>query len=182
MGTIVGPLIILVLVLLALSLIRTLSAQSAAADLKAARIPAPLPERSAEQLKEMFDGAASEWVDYPGSTPPLRLRVRGLSYELYRRVARRRMGPLSGNDPAAAAMLPTLNNVVMAEGYVTDWHGATYPNGAEMPYSPENLAAKMAQDQYLAIFVIQQGQRLSPPWPDEAEIDSRPSGYYGSAS
>lgn len=56
----------------------------------------------------------------------------------------------------------------MAEAYVLDWEGATYPNGAPMLYSPENLAAFMATDPHLVAFIRQEAHRLSPKWSDLA--------------
>ncbi len=136
---------------------------------KAPSLP-PLPERSSSEVDEMFGWTAANWVEYPGRTPPLRLKIRGLSEELFRRVARKHVGPLGRiwSQRAALELTFRFENLVMAEAYVLDWEGATYPNGAPMLYSPENLAAFMATDPHLVAFIRQEAHRLSPKWSDLA--------------
>jgi hypothetical protein len=130
---------------------------------------APLPTRSAEQLKARDDASESHWVTYNGRTPPLRLKVRGNSYEGFRRVCRKYIDSIGQDhfDRLAEADRVQFMLPVMAEAHVLDWDGAQYQNGTPMPYSPANLALFMAEDQHLIAFVAQEGGRISPRWPGQ---------------
>lgn len=128
---------------------------------------APLPARSPQELKARDDALQSEWVTYNGRTPPLRLKVRGNSYEGFRRVTRKYIDIIGqdhfdrlGEAERVQFLLP-----VIAEAYVLDWDGAQYQNGTAMPYSPANLVLFMAADQHLIAFVNQEADRISPAWP-----------------
>jgi hypothetical protein len=123
---------------------------------------ARLPRRTYAELK-----GQTEWVTYNGRTPSLRLRVRGNSYEGFRRVVRKhidRVGQDYFEQLSAAERMQFLLQAI-AEAYVIEWEGAEYPNGGPMPFSPANLALFMAGDQHLTAFVNQEADRLSPPWP-----------------
>jgi hypothetical protein len=126
----------------------------------------PLPPRSQKELEQIQKSMRTEWVTYGGATPPLRLHVRGQSYEGFRRVVRKYID-LTGQDrfdrlsqqQKEEFLLP-----VMAEAYVSDWEGAQYPNANPMPFSPANLAIMMAKDPHLGAFVQSEAERISPPW------------------
>ncbi|MDR3513477.1 MAG: hypothetical protein P4L73_17700 [Caulobacteraceae bacterium] len=127
----------------------------------------PLPKLTPAEIEARSSAMVSEWVEYAGATPPLRLHVRGQSHETYRLFSRKHID-LIGEDAVQAmpeTMLANLNHIVMADAYVTGWEGAVYPNGAPMPYSPRNLAIMMGADPYLVTFISQTAERLSPPWP-----------------
>ncbi len=128
---------------------------------------APVPTRSSQQLKERDDALQSEWITYNGRTPPLRLKVRGNSYEGFRRVVRKYIDTIGQDhfDRLAEAERVQFLLPVMAEAYVLDWDGAQYQNGTPMPYSPANLVLLMAGDQHLIAFVKQEAERISPAWP-----------------
>ena len=127
----------------------------------------PLPQRTQTELEQIVSSMQTEWVTYAGATPPLRLRVRGQSYEGFRRVIRKYID-LKGQDhfdrlsqeQKMEFLLP-----VIADAYVSDWEGAQYPNGNAMPFSPANLAIMMAKDPHLGAFVKSEAERISPPWP-----------------
>jgi hypothetical protein len=127
----------------------------------------PLPKRTQKELEQIQNSMRTEWVTYGGATPPLRLHVRGQSYEGFRRVTRKYID-LTGQDnfdrlsqqQKVEFLLP-----VMAEAYVSDWEGAQYSNGSAMPFSPANLAIMMAKDPHFGAFVQSEAERLSPPWP-----------------
>jgi hypothetical protein len=127
----------------------------------------PLPKRTQNELEQLQNPMRTEWVAYGGATPPLRLHVRGQSYEGFRRVTRKHID-LTGQDnfdrlsqqQKVEFLLP-----VIAEAYVLDWEGAQYANGNAMPFSPANLAIMMAKDPHFGAFVQSAAERLSPPWP-----------------
>jgi hypothetical protein len=127
----------------------------------------PLPRRTQNELKQIQNSMRTEWVTYGGATPPLRLHVRGQSYEGFRRVTRKYID-LTGQDnfdrlsqqQQVEFLIP-----VIAEAYVLAWEGAQYSNGNEMPFSPANLAIMMAKDPHFGAFVQSEAERLSPPWP-----------------
>jgi hypothetical protein len=127
----------------------------------------PLPQRAQKELEQIQSSMRTEWVTYAGATPPLRLHVRGQSYEGFRRVTRKYID-LTGQDnfdrlsqqQKVEFLLP-----VIAEAYVSDWEGAQYSNGNAMPFSPANLAIMMAKDPHFGAFVQCEAERLSPPWP-----------------
>ena len=127
----------------------------------------PLPTRTQKELESAQNSMRTEWVTYDGATPPLRLHVRGQSYEGFRRVTRKYID-LTGQDnfdrlsqqQKVEFLLP-----VIAEAYVSDWEGAQYSNGNAMPFSPANLAIMMARDPHFGAFVQSEAERLSPPWP-----------------
>ena len=70
--------------------------------------------------------------------PPLRLKLRGNSYEGFRRVTRKyidRTGQDHFERLSDAQRMQFLLPVI-AEAYVIEWEGAQYQNGAPLPYSP----------------------------------------------
>jgi hypothetical protein len=95
---------------------------------------------------------------YPGRAPALSLEVRGLSDELYCRVASRYFARAT-DDPTQA---------VVADAYVLDWRGATFLGGEPMRYSAKVLAAMIGDDPNLGTFIRQQAQFLSSPPPESA--------------
>jgi hypothetical protein len=128
---------------------------------------APLPERSASELAEQANALKSEWVTYNGFTPPLKLLIKGQSYESYRRVARSQIKLLGQQnvERLSSEQMADFNRSIVARAYVGDWEGAQYPNGNAMPFSPENLRLLMAKDPYLESFITNEAKRVSPPWP-----------------
>jgi hypothetical protein len=124
---------------------------------------------TAQELAERSAAMPAEWVEYPGSTPPLRLHVRGQSYETYRGFVSKHLNVIG--EAAFEAMSPQMlmgfNCLVMADAYVTEWEGATYPNGAPMPYAPEYLAPRMESDPDLMTFLSLSARKLSPAYPHE---------------
>jgi hypothetical protein len=129
-----------------------------------------LPRRSDEEVDALLASMPTAWVTYDGMTPPLQLKVRGLTQELYRRFTKARIDAF-GRDtlnslPPNEAMevvrglLPDVN----ASAYVLDWSGATYPNGKPLPYTPDNMAALMRKDDMLRNFVSDEAGKLGPAW------------------
>ena len=135
--------------------------------------PPPLPGRTPGEIKEALDAMPSEWVTYEGATPPLKLHIRGLTHENLRRVSRKLIDQMGGQQ--AMDQLPVeqvtqlmlgMNSNLIAEAYVLDWEGARYPNGAPMPFSASNMATRLDGDPYLLTFVTDHAHRLSPDWRD----------------
>lgn len=133
----------------------------------------PLPDKSPEEIKADFAAMSSEWVEYAGATPPLKLRIRGLTHENLRRVSRKLIDELGGQRAIdqlpvdqATQLLFGMNSKLVAEAYVLEWDGALYPNGAPMPYSAANMATRLDADPYLMTFVTDHAHRLSPDWKD----------------
>jgi len=127
----------------------------------------PLPKRTVTELKAHVDALRTEWVTYNGRTPPLRLKLRGNSYEDFRRRSQNYIDRIGQDhfERLSDAQLMQFLLPVIAEAYVVEWEGAQYQNGAPMPYCPDNLALFMAGDQHLMAFVKQEAERISPPWP-----------------
>jgi hypothetical protein len=156
---------ILFLVLLALLIYRLVSPQQTILTLQnQGPGTAPLPVRSQEEIAQLLAAMPTEWVSYQGMTPPLRLKIRGLSYELSRRNWRKYID--QAGDVPLETVTTMFGSAAAAEGYVIDWEGATYPNGNPIPYSPGDLVILMAKDPHLLEFIRREGQRLSPPWPE----------------
>lgn len=128
---------------------------------------APLPKRTDEEIKARDDALQTEWVTYNGHTPPLRLKLRGNSYEGFRRVSRKYIDRIGQDhfEHLSDAERAQFMHLLIAEAYVIEWDGAQYPNGAPMPYSPAGLALFLAADQHLIAFVQHEAERISPPWP-----------------
>jgi hypothetical protein len=123
--------------------------------------------KTAEEVQAVSDAMPSEWCVYEGMTPPLRLKIRGQSRENYVRITRQHIG---GHGPDSYALLTEaqrndLNLRITADAYVTDWEGATYPNGNPLPFSLDNLMALIEKDTLLLAFIRDNAHRLSPPWP-----------------
>lgn len=127
----------------------------------------PLPGRTPEELAAMQEALPTRWVTYMGSTPPLKLEIRGQDYESYRRVMRKHLDGLSegARRSLTETILQMLNLHVVADAYVIDWASASYSNGNPMPYSPANLVAKMIADPPLVNFITENARAISPPWP-----------------
>lgn len=129
-----------------------------------------LPDRSAGELQTLLESMPTEWVTYEGMTPPLRLKVRGLTQELYRRFSRAQLDafgqatldtlPMAQKMEVMKSLLPVIN----ATAYVLDWSGAQYSNGNALPYTPENLATLMHKDEMLRNFVSNEANRMGPKW------------------
>jgi hypothetical protein len=127
----------------------------------------PLPRRTQKELEQIENSMQTEWVTYNGATPPLRLHVRGQTYEGFRRVIRKYIDRIGQDhfDQLSQQQKEEFLLPVVAEAYVSDWEGAQYPNGNAMPFSPANLAIMMTKDPHLGAFVESEAERISPPWP-----------------
>ena len=125
-----------------------------------------LAPHSVPLLSELEAGERG-WVTYGGATPPLRLHIHGQTYEGFRRVVRKHIDRLGQDyfDQLPQQRKEEFLLPVVAEAYVSDWEGAQYPNGNEMPFSPANLAIMMAKDPHLGAFLQSEAERISPPWP-----------------
>ncbi len=134
---------------------------------------AALPElshRSDAEVSALLANMPTTWVTYEGMTPPLQLKIRGLSHELYRRFTKAQLDAfgrdaLNSMSPSEAmevvkGLLPDIN----ATAYVIDWKGATYPNGKPVPYTPDNMASLMRKDDLLRNFVSDEAGKLGPAW------------------
>jgi hypothetical protein len=132
--------------------------------------PPELPHRSDAEVDALLASMPTAWVTYDGMTPPLQLKIRGLSHELYRRFTKAQLDafgrdtlnslPPSEAMEIAKSLLPDVN----AAAYVVDWKGATYPNGNPLPYTPDNMAALMRKDEMLRNFVSDEAGKLGPAW------------------
>jgi hypothetical protein len=127
----------------------------------------PLPRRSQRELEQIQNSLQTKWVTYGGATPSLRLHIQGQTYEGFRRVVRKHIDRFGQDnfDQLSQQRKEEFLLPVVAEAYVSDWEGAQYPNGNEMPFSPANLAIMMAQDPHLGAFLQSEAERISPPWP-----------------
>jgi hypothetical protein len=128
----------------------------------------PLPAITASEAKRRVESMPAEWVTYAGATPPLKLLVRGQSYENYRRLTREAIDEIGQHNFSllSQAQREGVSYGVIAKAYVVDWEGAVYPNGGVMPFSISNVTARLAGDQHLVGFVTDEAHRLSPPWPN----------------
>ena len=136
--------------------------------------PAPglpdLPDRSKAEVNALLASMPTAWVTYEGMTPPLQLKLRGLTHELYRRFTtefldaygRQNFDHLPQHEIMEVMMkiLPDLN----ASAYVLDWKGATYTNGNPLPYTRDNMASLMRKDEMLRNFVSDQAGKIGPGW------------------
>ena len=132
--------------------------------------PPELPHRSDSEVNALLTSMPTAWVTYDGMTPPLQLKIRGLSHELYRRFTKAQLDafgrdtlnslPPSETVEIVKKLLPDVN----AAAYVVDWKGATYPNGKPLPYTPDNMAALMRKDEMLRNFVSDEAGKLGPAW------------------
>ena len=103
-------------------------------------------------------------------TPPLKLKLRGLTEELYRRFTRScidihgrdNLDMLTMNEKLEImkGLLPNIN----AKAYVTDWSDAQYPNGTPMAYASDDLAVFMRKDEFLRNFISEEARKLAPDW------------------
>lgn len=135
--------------------------------------PPELPKRSEAEIETLLESMPTKWVAYEGMTPPLELKIRGLTYELWRRFARHHLDqfgqhtldalPVAEAAKVSASLLPNIND----QAYVLDWRGMTYPNGNPLPYTSENLATLMRKDEFLMNFVSKEAEKLSPDWDAE---------------
>jgi hypothetical protein len=129
--------------------------------------PFPLPDRTADEVERMLAEMPTRWVTYNGMTPPLQLKVRAVTEELYRRFTRAQMDAIGQKNIATLpfqermklmqSFLPDIN----ARAYVLDWQGAAYPNGQPLPYTPDHLAILMRNDELLRLFVTDEAGRLA---------------------
>jgi len=132
--------------------------------------PPELPRRSDAEVNALLASMPTAWVTYEGMTPPLQLKIRGLSHELYRRFTKAQLDAfardtLNSMSPSEAmevvkSLLPDVN----AAAYVMDWKGATYPNGKPLPYTQDNMASLMRKDDMLRNFVSDEAGKLGPAW------------------
>lgn len=130
-------------------------------------IPDPAPGfKSAEQVQATSEVMPSEWCEYQGRTPPLRLKIRGQSEENYTRITRQQLATLGpgGINYLSEDQRSAFVSRIAAQAYVADWEGAFYPNGNPIPFSVDNLMAVIEGDQLLTAFVMENAHRLSPAW------------------
>lgn len=126
-----------------------------------------LPQRTEDEIQGILASMPNKWVIYPGMTPPIQLRVRAISEEMYRRYSRAHMDlfgqdkldplPMAEKLEVIKGFLPDVN----AHAYVLDWKGVTYPNGHPLPFSYDRLAAMMREDEALREFVSAESFKLS---------------------
>lgn len=127
----------------------------------------PLPQQFQKELEQTQNSMQTKWVTYDGATPPLRLHIRGQTYEGFRRVSRKHIDLFGQHnfDQLSQRQREEFLLGVVADAYISDWKGARYPNGNAMPFSSANLAIMMAKDPHLGAFVQSEAERISPPWP-----------------
>jgi hypothetical protein len=125
-----------------------------------------LPSRDEQEIAAMFAAMPRQWVKYPGRSPALMLELRGLSRDLYCRIARKHLTGASADPADAATLACKLDNIV--DAYMLGWKGATFVDGTPVPYSTAVLAAMMLEDPHLSVFVCQEARRLSPARPESA--------------
>ena len=129
-----------------------------------------LPNRSEAEIQSLLSNMPTKWVTYQGMTPPLELKIRGMTEELYRRFMRNYFDAYGQHNldrlPAhekmeiMKTMLPDIN----ARAYVVDWSSAQYPNGNPLPFTPDNLAALIRKDELLRNFISDESAKLDVPW------------------
>ncbi len=107
-----------------------------------------------------------EWVTYLGATPPLKLKIRGTSLEMYRRACRKYIDLIGEENfrRLSPEQAKATTRQINAETYVLDWEGAMYPNGAPMPFIPASLATMLGNDPHLEAFLSNEVERISPKW------------------
>jgi hypothetical protein len=133
-------------------------------------VPPDWPHRSDAEIQALLASMPTEWVTYEGMTPPLQLKVRGLTQELFRRFVsaqhdnfgRDVLARLSTSEQieVGKSLLPN----VISLAYVVDWKGVAYPNGNPVPYTPDNLASLLRKDEMLTNFIDAQAERIGPAW------------------
>jgi hypothetical protein len=166
MGLIAALVSIGLLIVLAIWLTKLAEAKRAVVDLEQTRT-IPSSPRSEGELERLLVSMPKTWATYPGATPRLDLRIRGLTEELYRRFTRAYLDsdgvkqfveslPLAQRIDAMRSHLPE----IIARAYVTDWRGAQYPNGQPIPFDPQYLVAMMRKDEMLEVFITQQAKQL----------------------
>jgi hypothetical protein len=107
-----------------------------------------------------------EWVTYEGTTPPLKLKIRGATEAMYRQLFQKAVkaigeetfGRMTGEQQHAVTCS------INAELYVLDWDGAHYANGNKIPFSAPSLELMLQKDPDLEAFLRGQAQRISPIW------------------
>ena len=158
------------LVYLALRISKMVGGDTAIASRQAIGGLPELPNCSDADIELLLASMPTAWTTYQGMTPPLELKVRGLSHELYRRFTklhldaygRHILDTLTPSEvmEVGQSLLPNIN----AAAYVVDWKGAAYQNGNPIPYSPENLASFMRKDEMLRNFVSEEAGKIGPAW------------------
>jgi hypothetical protein len=137
--------------------------------------PKPLEDLTKQQVEEKLASMPTEWITYMGSTPPLELKVRGVTEDLYRRFTKAKADAF-GRDTLERmsrqeqmALVMNWTPEIMARAYVIDWRGAVYPNGNPMPFDPAQLAVMTKRDEFLGNFIAQTTDRLcaSVGWTSE---------------
>ncbi len=172
MWLVAGALSILSLILVAVQLFEKLSGSKTVISISPPNVEPlgpPLPERSPKEVEHLVQSLPCEWVTYEGCTPPLRLKVRGQTYETYRRMVRAHIDGIGQHyfESLDSAQQTDIFNLIIADIYVTAWEGAQYQNGNPLPFTPENLRILFQRDPLLLNFVIDNARRISPPWPKE---------------
>jgi hypothetical protein len=123
-------------------------------------VPPPL---SRAEFERQVAAMPVEWIVYEGSTPPLKLKIRGISEALYRQFARRHIGTI-GED-IYNRMTPeqqrAVTRAINAELYVLDWDDARYANGNKIPFSAPSLELLLQKDPDLEAFLNGQIRRIS---------------------
>lgn len=129
--------------------------------------PPPLPmPLTPEEFERTVASMPVKWVTYEGTTPPLNLKIRGASEEMFVQACRRCVNDI-GQDRYDRMTVQERENVVksvMAGLYVLGWQGARYSNGSEMPFSPPDMTLMLERDPHLVTFLSEQVRQISPSW------------------
>jgi hypothetical protein len=124
-------------------------------------VPPPL---SRAEFERQAAAMPVEWIVYEGSTPPLKLKIRGASESLYRQFARKHIAGIGEDN--YNRMTPeqqrAVTRAINAELYVLDWDGAHYANGNKIPFSAPSLELMLQKDPDLEAFLNGQVRRISP--------------------
>ena len=124
-------------------------------------------EKGQAEIQSLLDAMPTAWVTYDGMTPPLKLKIRGLSGDLYQTFVHSHLDAYGREGLASMPyqdQVETMKNLrptINAEAYVLDWSGAQYPNGKPLPFSPDNLASFMRKDEMLTNFISDETGRLA---------------------
>ncbi len=122
---------------------------------------APQPVRAAQELQTQAASMPVAWVTYPGATPPLKLKIRGCSEEMYQGAWRKYTDLFA---QLSREQIHAYRPLINAEIYVLDWEGALYPNGVPIPFTPDGLAILLRNDPHLDAFLSDQVRQVSPKW------------------
>lgn len=167
MGFLSGLIGVVFLVYMLLRISRMLGGPRSTVVITNPAAPPQLWGKSAAEIQSSLDNMPTKWVAYEGMTPPLQLKIRGLTGDLYQTFVhfhvdaygRQQLESMSPQDRAET--LQKLRPAINAEAYVVDWNGAQYPNGNPLRFSPDNLAAFMRKDEMLVNFISEEAGNLA---------------------